>query len=77
MNKSENGADILLKHLTTLETELHKTETRRNRQRMKTLLHPEFMEFGRSGRRWTRADVLEELVGDDIALAAVQSAMLI
>ncbi len=25
------------------------------------LLHPEFFEFGRSGRRWSRAEVLAEL----------------
>ncbi|MBB5203491.1 hypothetical protein HNQ51_000784 [Inhella inkyongensis] len=27
------------------------------------LLHPEFFEFGRSGRRWTRTEVLAELSG--------------
>jgi len=25
------------------------------------LLHPEFLEFGQSGRRWTRAEVMAEL----------------
>lgn len=27
------------------------------------LLHPQFFEFGRSGRRWSRAEVLAELTG--------------
>lgn len=30
-------------------------------QRLAELLHPEFLEFGRSGRRWTREAVLAEL----------------
>jgi hypothetical protein len=61
MNGFENDSDLLLlEELRTLETELHRDETRRNRKRMETLLHPDFIEFGRSGRRYTRADVLEE-----------------
>lgn len=30
------------------------------------LLHPEFFEFGRSGRRWTRDEVLAELSGSPV-----------
>jgi hypothetical protein len=60
MNNFDNDGDMLLEELRTLETELHKDETRRNRKRMETLLHPDFVEFGRSGRRYTRADVLKE-----------------
>lgn len=48
----------LLEELRGLETELHQNETCHNRQRMEALLHPEFVEFGRSGRRYTRAEVL-------------------
>jgi hypothetical protein len=50
----------LLEELRRLETELHTTDARRNRQRMETLLHPDFVDFGRSGTRYTRADVLNE-----------------
>jgi len=32
-------------------------------QDFERLLHPEFFEFGRSGRRWSRAEVLAELSG--------------
>lgn len=46
--------------LQTLETELHRTETRRDAHRLSELLHPEFLEFGRSGRRYTRAEILAE-----------------
>ncbi len=55
---------MLLEELKRLETELHKEETRRNRARMEALLHPEFVEFGRSGRRYSRAEILKEFVGD-------------
>lgn len=39
---------------------------------METLLHPDFVEFGRSGRRYTRADVLQEFGADD-ALPAIHA----
>jgi hypothetical protein len=51
---------MLLEELRSLETELHTTEARRNWQRMEMLLHPDFVEFGRSGTRYTRADILHE-----------------
>jgi len=53
----------LLEHLRDLETELHRSETRRNRSRMESLLHPEFVELARSGRRYSRREVLEEFEG--------------
>jgi len=62
----------LLEELRGLETELHQNATRHNRQRMEALLHPEFLEFGRSGRRYTRAEVLEEF-GPDNQLPAIHS----
>jgi hypothetical protein len=61
-----------LEELRGLERELHKGETRRNRSRMETLLHPDFVEFGRSGTRYSRADVLEEF-GPESALPAIHS----
>ena len=50
----------LVLHLRELEQELHHFDTRRNPARLDELLHPEFEEFGRSGRRYDRADVLRE-----------------
>jgi hypothetical protein len=57
---SNNNDVMLLEELRSLETELHTIEARRKRQRMEMLLHPDFVEFGRSGRRYTRADSLNE-----------------
>jgi hypothetical protein len=62
----------LLDELRELETELHQNETRYNRKRMEALLHPEFLEFGRSGRGYTRAEVLEEF-GPGNQLSAIHS----
>jgi hypothetical protein len=62
----------LLDKLITLETKLHRVETRRNRQRMEALLHPDFIEIGRSGRVYTRAEILEEF-GTDSVLPAIHA----
>lgn len=50
----------LLEELRLLEVELHRLETRKNVARLEELLHPDFEEFGRSGRRFTRDFVLAE-----------------
>jgi len=50
----------LLDILQKLETELHQLETRRNASRLEELLHPDFEEFGRSGRAYSRQEVVEE-----------------
>ncbi len=62
----------VLEELISLERELHKAETRRNRKRMEALLHPDFVEFGRSGARYSRTDVLEEF-GPDSTLPTIHS----
>jgi len=72
MNSFDEHSPTLLDELRTLETELHKYETRRNRHRMEMLLHPDFVEFGRSGTRYTRADILKEF-GPNSAPAAIHS----
>lgn len=59
-----DGNAGLLEELKRLEVELHSLETRRNRARMESLLHPEFLEFGRSGQRYSREEVLSEFQGD-------------
>ncbi len=71
MPSNDNGV-MLLEELRSLETELHTIEARRNRERMEALLHPDFVEFGRSGRRYTRADILNEF-GPTSVLPAVRS----
>jgi len=67
---------MLLEELRSLETELHTIETRRNTHRLETLLHPDFVEFGRSGERYTRAEILNEF-GPTSVLPSVRSGILI
>jgi len=55
-----NGKAALFEELKRLEVELHAHGTRRNRKRMDALLHPDFFEYGRSGSRHTREDILAE-----------------
>lgn len=43
------------------ELSLLDAEVRRSPERMGALLHPDFYEFGSSGRLWDRASVLTEL----------------
>lgn len=43
------------------ERELLDTSIRRDSQRVRELLHPEFVEVGRSGRRWTRDEIVVSL----------------
>lgn len=50
----------LLQRLVELERQLHKIEVRRDPQRLGELLHADFEEIGRSGRRYGREDVLAE-----------------
>ena len=53
----------LPEQLIELEMELHRIDTRRNTARLEQLLHPDFVEFGRSGRRYSRHEVLQEFAG--------------
>src|SRR6185312_14443554 len=69
MNKSVADTAALLEELRSLEIELHKD---RSRRRMEALLHPDFMEFGRSGRTYTRDEILNEFA-TDATLPVVQS----
>ena len=51
----------LLDQLRDLELDLQGLEVRRDRARLDALLHESFVEFGRSGRRYDRSDILEQL----------------
>lgn len=53
--------DALLAELTALETELHHPGARCTRERLERLLHPDFHEVGRSGRRYARQAVIDFL----------------
>jgi hypothetical protein len=53
--------DDLLHHLRELEVALHQPDVCRDPTRLNDLLHESFAEFGRSGRSYSRADILEFL----------------
>ncbi len=55
-----------------LERSLLTPAVRRDRDRLDALLHPEFVEIGASGRRWSRAEVLDELTRET-AVAEVEA----
>jgi len=54
-------AKALLETLRTLEVALHQPQVRSDREQLDRLLHPRFREFGRSGRIYSKADILAEL----------------
>lgn len=47
------------------ELELMASSTRRSSPRIQALLHEGFVEIGRSGRRWTRDELVASLAEDD------------
>ena len=49
-----------LRDLRSLEEELLQSSTRRNPSRLSELLHKDFEEFGRSGKRYSRDNILSE-----------------
>lgn len=63
-----------LEHVRECEIALLTGEVRRDRARLLGMLHPEFVEIGRSGRVWTRDDVIDALTAEtDRAVAAPQT----
>lgn len=58
----------LLDELVALEQELHTFEARSNQARLEALLHPEFEEIGRSGRRYDRDTTIAALLSETAAL---------
>ena len=63
----------LVGRLRALETELHRLETRKNKDRLEQLLHPDFVEFARDGRRYSRSEVIAEFSAPDAALDVVHA----
>jgi hypothetical protein len=55
------ATDNLLPHLRELEVALHQSAVRGDAARIDELLHESFAEFGRSGRSYSRGDILEML----------------
>lgn len=67
-NPSSNPSeDALANHLRRLEESLLDPELRRDRARVSPLLADDFLEFGSSGRVWTRAEILDLLATETYA----------
>jgi len=58
--------DSLLDELKRLEVELHHPGVRCSRERLQQLLHQEFHEVGRSGKRYDRETVITYLVSQNL-----------
>ena len=52
-----------------LERSLLTRAVRGDRARLEALLHPEFVEIGASGRRWSRAEMLDALLQEPTVTA--------
>ena len=52
--------------LRSAEEELLKSSTRRDPDRVRELLHPEFIEIGRSGRKWSRDEIVAALADEEM-----------
>lgn len=61
----------LLRELQALEAELHHPGARCSRERLEQLLHPDFREVGRSGRKYTREIVIRHLAAQAAPPAVV------
>lgn len=55
-------ADDLASRVRDAERDLLSSVVRQDARRLRELIHPDFTEIGRSGRLWTRSDLLVELV---------------
>lgn len=60
-------SEDLLQTLRALECELHGPQARGDAARLARLLHPEFREFGRSGRSYTYEDIVPRLLAEPAA----------
>lgn len=61
-------------HLIALEGELLTATARSDRERLAVLLHDDFFEIGRSGRQWTRADVVANLPAERLRTITMREA---
>ncbi len=55
------SALTLLVELQTLEVELHQPVARSSPDRLNALLHVDFLEFGSSGQRYSKSDIIDKL----------------
>jgi len=58
----------MLQVLEKLERELHNPLVRKQQERLCCLLHPDFREFGKSGKEFNRESIIADMQEDDSAL---------
>ncbi|UXH76531.1 nuclear transport factor 2 family protein [Roseateles amylovorans] len=63
--------ETLVQTLSRLEADLHRPELRGDAVRLNALLHPDFEEVGRSGRHWSRADILAMMLSETVPVEVV------
>ena|SRR6056297_3262299 len=63
---SRNPTDELLEHLRAAEVALHKPGTRHDPSKVEALLYHPFLEFGRSGVSYDRAEVIRFLASEEL-----------
>ena len=62
-----------MEQLKALEISLHQPDIRRDTKKLASLLSDEFTEFGSSGRRWDRAEILAALQAEEKPEYTVES----
>ncbi len=55
----------LIKTIRELEQSLHQPAIRSSREKLEQLLHPDFMEIGRSGRQYDKKQIIEMMLGEN------------
>ncbi|MCV2350459.1 nuclear transport factor 2 family protein [Paucibacter sp. Y2R2-4] len=68
----DDTSSKLLDPLIALERLLHQPAVRADAAAVERLLHPQFREFGRSGRSYSRAAMLELLAAEDPADTSIE-----
>lgn len=59
-----NSGRVDLESVRAAEESLLSSAVRRDPSRVRELLHPDFVEIGRSGRRWSRDEIVATLSGE-------------
>lgn len=69
--------DRILEAVKKLELEISSPEVRSSARKISALLHDDFEEFGKSGRRFTKADIVEELPSWDYQKIEIRNMALV
>ena len=59
------GSSMEFDTIRNLELELNDLATRKNKQRLEVLIADEFEEVGKSGKRFSKSDIINELVNEE------------